>query len=104
VRPLLLAAVLLASCGAEPSTPAETASPPPAQVLGVITEVGLEGDQVVSFEVEARDGSYEILIEPTRDYGFNLRHLLKHRDTGDPVAVDLEARGGELYAVSILDA
>jgi hypothetical protein len=56
------------------------------------------------FEVETAGDTYEILIDPELDYGFNLRHLDVHREQELPVIVDVEVRGGELYAASILDA
>lgn len=108
MRPLrciiLAACFFLASCGADGATEAESPSPPPSQVSGVITEVRMDGNDISGFELEAVAGTHEILIDPDRDYGFRLGHLYEHQRTGDPVLVDLEVRQGELYAVSILDA
>jgi hypothetical protein len=102
-RVALVALVLLASCGSE-RAPGPPAMSPPSQVRGVITDVRMDGDAVTRFVVEGASGRHEILIDPQRDYGFDLRHLEEHRATGDPVLVELENRDGALYAVSIVDA
>ena len=96
---LALLLVLSASCGggARPEAPAE--------VTGQITEIERDGaGSITAFEVEDDDGPYRILIDPGRDYGFDLEHLEDHRRTGDPVRVDLRSRGGRLVALTILDA
>jgi hypothetical protein len=86
----------------------EDAAPPeelPNSVEGVVIEVESEGlGEVTSFMVKDGDETYEIGIDPDRDYGFDLGHLSEHRSTGDPVFVDLETREGELIAVTIEDA
>lgn len=102
-RVVLTAVLLLASCG--PAEPVPSEAPiAPEQIRGVIVDVRTVGGEVAGFVVDTPDGSFEILIDPDRDYGFDLRHLEEHRSTEDPVLVDLEARGDSLYAVSILDA
>lgn len=93
---------LIAACGGD-ATPAATPSPP-ERVTGLITEVRFEGEEVVSFVVEAREGSYDLLIDPEYDYGFNLRHLEVHRVQELPVHVELAERDGALYANEVLDA
>ena len=104
VRSALLSLLILAvGCSAEPGATSPSA-PPPDQVTGVITDLRFEGDDLVSFVVEARDSTYEILIDPERDYGFNLKHLTVHQEDQLPVLVELESRDGDLYAVEILDA
>lgn len=85
--------------GADPSP-----SPPPSEVTGLITETIYEGEQMMSFVVESREGSFEILLDPERDYGFNLKHLEVHRNQELSVQVPLESRDGVLYAVDVLDA
>ena len=37
------------------------------------------------------------------DYGFDPRHLLSHRDTGQPVRCHIERRGDMLVALDVLD-
>ena len=104
MRWLLGSCIFLAACGGAGEGMSERPSPPPEQVTGVITEMRFDGERVVGFEVETVARSFEILIDPERDYGFNLKHLEVHRDQQLPVQVDLESRDGKLYAVDILDA
>lgn len=103
MRACLAILVLAVSCGTSAGPEAQR-TPPPRQVTGIITELRFDGDQLLSFLVESRDATHEILIDPERDYGFNLRHLRSHRDQELPVLVQLETREGDLYAVEILDA
>jgi hypothetical protein len=96
--------VALVACGGDEP---ETSSPeiPPSEVTGVVIEVSSAGlGRVENFVVKDGDDTYEILIDPEADYGFNLDHLHEHRATGDPVRVELKERNGDLYAQSILDA
>ncbi|MGH2711416.1 MAG: hypothetical protein ACRDH9_09470 [Actinomycetota bacterium] len=104
MRRLLACCLLLAGCGNGGGADATRSSPPPDQVTGVITELQFDGDQLTRFDVEAFDGTYEIFIDPERDYGFNLGHLRSHKSGQLPVLVHLEARDGDLYALDILDA
>lgn len=91
---------LVAAC----SSPPADQGPVTEQVTGVITEVERgDGGDIVAFTVEESQ-SYRILIDPARDYGFDLEHLVEHRTTGDPVAVTTEQRHGGAYAVEIIDA
>ena len=70
----------------------------------MITDLTYDGDQLASFVVESPAGSFDILIDPEHDYGFNLKHLEQHRTKELPVQVFLEVRDGGLYAADILDA
>ena len=88
--------LLAAACGEEPAVP--------ERVTGLVTEVRPSSGAVEAFRVETTLESYEILIDPRRSYGFDLRHLDEHRATGDPVVVRVEQRDGAAYAVSIEDA
>jgi hypothetical protein len=92
---LLLASVALA-CGSEAG--------PPEVVTAVITAVQSEGADISGFTLAAEDGSYQITVEPGRDYGFALGHLHEHHATGAPVRVTLRSTWGVLHATSILDA
>jgi hypothetical protein len=78
----------------------------PKTLTGVITEVSWNEDhtQVESFLVDSRSEVYEIRIDPRVDYGFDLSHLEQHRETHDPVRVQLREREGELFAQRIDDA
>ncbi len=105
MRRWLVTLVVLAACSPEAAAPPEPSpSPPPDPVTGIVTLVRLTGEEVTSLEVESEGRTYEILIDPAVDYGFNLRHLEEHRSDGDPVQVDIDVRGDRIYAVSILDA
>jgi hypothetical protein len=96
---LALLLVLCASCGGEARPEA------PTEVTGLITAIERDGaGSITAFEVEDDDGPYRILIDPGRDYGFDLEHLVVHRDQELPVMVRLEDRAGDLYAIEILDA
>jgi hypothetical protein len=79
--------------------------PPPTALTGVITQIAAgAGDEVTGFDLEAAGKSYNILIDPGRDYGFDLNHLYEHESTGDPVRVRLRAEDKTLYALRIDDA
>lgn len=94
----LLVALVASGCGQE-------APPPPAALIGVITEITAEdGGEVTGFDLDAGEESYEILIDPARDYGFDLSHLYEHQTTEDPVRVQLQQREEALYALRIDDA
>jgi hypothetical protein len=97
-------ALAISSCGGSESSGVEAATPPPDRITGVITELRFEGDALQEFEVETLQDTYSIFIDPERDYGFNLGHLRSHKRGQIPVDVTLEVRGGDLYAVDILDA
>ena len=100
-------AILLAvgvSCSPSETSPDPTPIPPPDRITGLITELSYDGEQLTSFVVESEDHTLEILIDPERDYGFDLEHLEEHRVGELPVQVALEARGEGLYAVEIEDA
>lgn len=98
---VLLVGVAASGCGKEtPPTP-----PAPTALTGVITEIMAgDGGQVTGFDLNAAGESYEILIDPGRDYGFDLNHLREHESTGDPVRVRLRQRDEALYALRIDDA
>lgn len=101
-----LIALLVAACGDDeaPSNAGGKADTPD-QVTGLITEVEAHmGKHVTAFTLESEEGeSYDISIASKVDYGFNLKHLIEHRDKKDPVSVTLEERSGTLYALSIDD-
>ena len=107
---LVILVALTASCGGSEPNPSPSPSPSPSpiaaptEVTGLITEVTYEGEQMTSFVVESVEGPLEILIDPAHDYGFNLKHLEKHRSEKLPVWVTLESRDDGLYAVDIQDA
>lgn len=94
---LLLVALVLASCS--------DSKGPGDEVTGVVVDIESAGlGQVEGFTLKAGDDTFEILIDPDVDYGFNLDHLHEHRASADPVKVELDDRSGDLYALSIEDA
>ena len=101
-RWFLVLMLTLTAC-ADPN--AQPDYPPPEQVTGLITEITYVESRIVAFDVETRMGAtVDVLIDPDRDYGFNLKHLEEHERDELPVSVDLEAKGERLYAVEIADA
>ncbi|HEX2030904.1 MAG TPA: hypothetical protein VHL78_05825 [Actinomycetota bacterium] len=95
----VIALVLAVGCGG--SEPA----PPPERVTGLITEIARDaGGTIESFVVRQGARSFDVRIDPARDYGFDLEHLEEHRTQELPVLVRLRERDGALYAVEILDA
>lgn len=79
--------------------------PAPDVVTGLITSIGRDGNGTIeTFAVSQGDASYDVRIDPGRDYGFDLEHLAEHRAGRLPVRVTLDERDGVLYAVEILDA
>lgn len=59
---------------------------------------------VESFELRSEGETYEILIDPEREYGFPLGHLNDHLQGADPVRVDIDQKDDSIYAVTIEDA
>jgi hypothetical protein len=104
MRWLAVVLALGTACSSQPGTHTISEPVPLGDVTGLITELHFNGDQLQSFVLETREDSYEILIDPERDYGFNLKHLTSHRDQELPVLVETETRNGAHYAVAILDA
>lgn len=93
----VLVALVVSGCAKE-------APPPPSALTGVITEIAAGGDgEVTGFDLDAGGESHEILVDPARDYGFDLAHLYEHQSTGDPVRVRLQQRDAALYALRIDD-
>ena len=103
---VVVAAVLLAGCGGdpEPSDAEPQAGSRLESVTGVITTIDPPEGDVESFIIDSDDaGRVEVLIDPEVDYGFDLHHLHEHLESGDPVIVDLDARGAVLFATAIED-
>jgi hypothetical protein len=99
------AVVVLGLLVATPACASRTAPAPPTEVTGTITALGRAADgSIESFTVRDGDRTFEIRVDPGRDYGFSLEHLKVHRDTRAPVRVHVKPRNGALYAVEILDA
>jgi hypothetical protein len=95
----VLVLVLALGCGGA------TDEPPAGAVTGQISAIGRDDRGAIrTFTVEDAGTDYRIRIDPSRDYGFDLEHLVEHRTQRLPVRVTLEQRGREIYALEILDA
>src|SRR5687768_6169956 len=92
---LILALLLTGACSNETEAP--------SRLVGPIVAIDADGDVARGFTLEARGQEWEILMDPELDYGIDLIHLQEHLDQSLPVAVRLEERGGDLYALSIDD-
>ena len=102
---LVATTALGAACGGDGSDGSDDGESSPGSVTGIVTEIESEGlNEVTSFKLKADDEVYEILIDEDVIYGFPLGHLEEHRIGALPVEVELEERGGELYAAAIEDA
>jgi hypothetical protein len=100
---VILAFLLATACATEARAPGEPRAP--AAVTGMITAIERsDRGPITAFTVDADGEAYDIRIDPSRDYGFDLEHLEEHRLQELPVRVTLEERGDGLYAVEILDA
>ncbi len=98
--------VFLAACSnADPTPPAAAPTPTtPRTVTGVVVDIESRAlNEVDSFTLKDGDETYEIFIDPAREYGFPLSHLNAHQTGGEPVAVDVEERDGRLVALTISD-
>jgi hypothetical protein len=96
---LALGLVVSAACGGAPSAEA------PQRVTGLIVDIRRDEGRIASFTVEtADDRRYDVSIDPDRNYGFDLEHLVVHREQRLPVLVRIDDRDGTLYATEILDA
>lgn len=94
----LAAGLIVAGCSEEPA-------PPPSVLTGVIMEITAgAGSEITAFDLDAGEQSYNIRIDPDRDYGFDLNHLYEHERTGDPVRVRLRSEDEALFALQIDDA
>ena len=97
---LLAVAVLLGGCGGGDSGGDEQTPSVPAGRIEHITVNGRTG----VFSLRANGRSYVVHMTGDVDYGFDLRHLLTHRDSGQPVRCHIERRGDMLVALDVLDA
>jgi hypothetical protein len=101
----VIAALLLVACGDQAEPSSDPTAQAPQEVTGVIVDIDSAGlGEVRSFELKSGDETFEILIDPQVDYGFNLGHLNEHLAGGQPVRVQIEERDGKLFARRIDDA
>jgi hypothetical protein len=100
---LLSAAILLASIVALLAGCGGGGSDNPTELTGLIVDIKGRGNDVSSFTLRTGDRSYEILLDPDIDYGFQPAHLRVHASALYPVRCKLERREGRLYALEIVD-
>ncbi len=98
---LCLAFIATVACGnGEPPTP--------SQLTGTVIAVDAASlTKVTSFTLKAQDDRHEIFIDPEVDYsssGFVPQHLRDHVISGIRVMVEVDRRGGRLYAIGMKDA
>lgn len=73
-------------------------------VTGVVVEIESRGlNEVESFTVKTGDRRVKILVDVGTNFSFAPSHLNQHRATGEPVAVEVDRRDGDLVAVSVQD-
>ena len=74
-------------------------------MTGVVVEIESSGlTRVEQFTLQNEGGRVTILVDEETEFAFAPSHLNEHRATGQPVAVEVERRKGELHAVSVDDA
>ena len=73
-------------------------------VTGVIVGIESRGlNEVESFTVKTGDRRVKILVDDDTEFSFTPSHLNEHRATGEPVAVKVDRRDGNLVALSVQD-
>jgi hypothetical protein len=95
------AALLLASCGGGGGGDASDRTP--SVVTGTIEQITVNG-RTARFSLRAGGRTYVVHMTRDIDYGFDPRHLLSHRDTGQAVRCHIVRRGDMLVALDVLDA
>ncbi len=70
---------------------------------GLISEIELKEGRPSAITVESDGRPQRILIDPDRDYGFDLGHLEEHRNKAEPVSVKVKDEDGADVALSIDD-
>jgi len=95
---VVIAAVVAVGCGGTGSGNNET----PTEVTGTIEQLTVSGP-TARFSLRADGQTYVIHMVRDIDYGFDPRHLLAHRDTGQAVRCHIVRRGDKLVALDVLD-
>lgn len=76
----------------------------PEKITGVVVEIDSAGlGDVDGFTIKRRSETFQIHIDESIDYSFPVGHLHQHRTGAEPVTVEIEKRGDDLYATSIAD-
>jgi hypothetical protein len=72
---------------------------------GVVTDVNASNiTDVESFTIRSEGETFEIFVDPDAAYDFPPSHLSEHLLSGEPVAAEVEDRGGRLFALTLRDA
>jgi hypothetical protein len=80
------------------------AGEPQSMVTGVVVDIDSRGlNEVQSFTVKSGDRRLKIFVEGDTEFAFTPSHLNEHRATGEPVAVEVDRRDGDLVALSVQD-
>lgn len=97
---MMAAVLLLGACAGESSCVDA------GRCTGVVTGIDGAGiGEVNSFTLKSGDETVEVLVDPDKEYGFDLGHLHEHLASSEPVIVELEERDdGRVYALTIEDA
>lgn len=69
-----------------------------------MVDIEPSGGGFSAFTVTTDAGEERFLIDDSIEYGFDLAHLIEHRDDRLPVEVRYETRGGKKVALRIDDA
>ena len=97
---LAAATLLLAGCGGGGGSSTEDT---PSVLTGTIQQISVSG-RTARFSLRANGRTYVVHMTRDIDYGFDPRHLLSHRDTGQAVRCRIVRRGDMLVALDVLDA
>ena len=93
---LCLALLGLASCSSQEGS---------RRVTGVVVDIKSSGlTQVEQFTLQDEGRRVTILVDDETQFAFAPSHLNEHRARGEPVAVEVEKRSGDLFALSVGDA
>jgi ABC-type metal ion transport system substrate-binding protein len=94
----LVAFTAFEACGSDAAEGSQEAT-------GIVLAVDARSlTDVRSFTLKTQDETLEIRIDPHADYSFPPSHLRNHALSGQPVRVELDERGGDLYATEMEDA
>lgn len=106
-RALVLSLIVLTACGGSEGTqpPNPIVVPPTNPITGLLTNLERDaGDTITALTLDVEGTSYRILVDPERDYGFDLAHMDEHLSQMLQVSVSFEERSGAVYATAIDDA
>ena len=94
---LFISAISCASRGSDGGEPISV-------VTGVVIEIESRGlNEVQSFTVRSGERRVKIFVDGDTEFAFTPSHLNEHRATGEPVAVEVDRRDGDLVALSVQD-